>query len=79
MSEKKLVPLSEIDFESLLDIKVNIFTLRDTIERGVKLNIIPMDIPSMGKDDLQKKYDALVVEQTDNIMTIIINELYMKP
>lgn len=79
MSEKKLVPLSEIDLESLLDIKVNVFTLRATIERGVKLNVIPMDLPHEAKDDLQKIFDALIRKQADNIMTVIINELYMKP
>lgn len=76
-------PLNEVDLESLPEVKINIFTLRESIKRGVKLGIDPLKInvkredPDIKDEILQVAFDKMVESRTDKIMEVIINELYL--
>ena len=72
--------LSEIDLESLPEKTIDVFTLRESVKRGVKLNTKPWEILSGHQYKgilFQDQYDNLIEEHTDNIMIVIINELFL--
>jgi hypothetical protein len=75
-----LKKIKEIDLEKLpFTPRLNYFTLRSTVERGVKHAIKPWQLvaempPETSENVLQGVYNVMVREYTDAIMEIIINE-----
>jgi hypothetical protein len=77
----ELTKLSGIDLESLPEKEINAFTLRASIERGVKNAIKPwqMDMPpETSETQLKGVYNVMVEEYTNKIFEIVLNELYLK-
>lgn len=79
-----LKKFTEIDLEALPCLpKMDVFTLRGTIERGVKKAIKPWmlaaELPVETSDyQLQGIYDEAIKEYTDSILSVFINE-YLQP
>ena len=75
--------LSGIDLESLPEKEISVFTLRGSIERGVKSVIRPWqvakELDDPGDHSLQAAYETRVKELTDGILEIVVNEIYLEP
>jgi len=83
MCNKTLTPLVEIDLDVLPEVSISPITLYMSIKRGVKNSIPPwkyaQDHPELREGALQIAYDAMINDKTVSIMTVVINEIYIKP
>jgi len=71
--------IKEVCIAELPAKKIKAITLYNIIRMAVKKNTLPWNLPENNTDvpDLQKKYEDQIEKQTNTIMEVIINEIYL--
>ena len=71
--------IKEVCIAELPAKKIEAITLYNIIRMAVKKNTLPWNLPENNSDVpmLQSVYDNLIEKQTETIMEVIINEIYL--
>lgn len=71
--------IKEVCIAELPAKKIEAITLYNIIRMAVKKNTLPWNLSEKNSDGqkVQEVYDNLIEKQTDTIMEVIINEIYL--